>query len=110
MKLRENQGVDLSTVHQSLLDHHMGLISKAYRDLWDTISQDISAPGACMHRDELFEICSDRLFNMGLPEKTSNWWRSMTPEQRGMFLAEIFPQEYYEVGDNSGFGEDGVMS
>ena len=86
---------------------HLPAIVSAYHDLWEMIAHDLSAPGACMHRDEVFSTCNDMLHKVGILEKHLNWWLALTIEQRWDYRTSIFKCEFYEVGDNSGFGEEG---
>jgi len=115
MKMIRNKGVDLMNMSPTLVDEFIAEVARAYNSIYQEIGQDLSAPGACIDRDELFEICSDRYHDVvacgtiihETMEKHVIWWLAMTQEQRDLFIKDIFPVEYYEVGDNSGFGPDG---
>ena len=106
-ELVENKGVDLMNMSPTLKDEYLGAVIVAYQELWNSMAQELSAPGGCMHRDEVFDLCSDRISDVDLSHAIV-WWRLMRPDQRLLFLSEIFPCEYYEVGDNEGFGDDGA--
>ena len=108
IKLIENKGVDLMNMSPTLKDEYLGEMSQTYNEIYERIGDDLSEPGATIQRDDLFDLCSDRVHD----EELSNaivWWRSMTQEQRCFFINDMFPYEFYEVGDNSGFGPDGTM-
>ena len=88
---------------------HAEAIRQAYNDVYQEIAHDLTAPGATMHRDELFPVCSDMLFRAEIPEDALAWWNGLTPGDRVLLSSAVLPDEYYEVGDNSGFGPDGTM-
>lgn len=96
-------------VKERTAPEHLPAVIQAYHDLWETIAHDLSAPGACMHRDEVFQVCNDSFHMVGILEKHLNWWLALTRDQRWDYRTSIFKLEFYEVGDNSGFGEDGRM-
>lgn len=95
----ENKGYDLTNMNPTMQDEYVGAMQTAYNEVWETMAQDMSAPSATMHRDEIFGMVSDRIHDLPL-NPAIVWWRCMTPAQRGTFLPEIFPCEFYEVGND----------
>lgn len=89
---------------------HQDAICRAFKDIYDTIAHDLSAPGACMDREDIFDICCDHMSNAGLLDDAFKYWKDLNYYERHRYLIHAFPEEYYEVGDNSGFGEDGTMT
>jgi hypothetical protein len=88
----------------------MPQLQQAFDDIYQTIAMDLTAPGASMSREDLFSICCDHLGNGVLADTPLIWWRAQTYEYQQTLIPKIFDEGFYEVGDNEGFGPDGVMT